>query len=268
MPSYPRPKSLGYRTDLIFPNYDGVIRECSEYLVIETPSNPQFHWGNFLLFKAPPQKGDLNRWKQLFRTELKNPAIQHLCFGWDTTNGEFGAHQEFLAAGFHPLESIVLSCQNVVSPPNFNEKISVRPIQKDSEWNAVLKNQIACRDEIFEYGPYQIFKGNQVKRWRKMVEAQLGHWFGAFIGDQLVGDLGIFKDQSLGRFQNVGTSPKFRRQGICGTLVHTASRLAFDEMNLKTLVMVADDDGNARRVYESVGFVPTEKQSGLSWWPR
>jgi hypothetical protein len=43
-------KSLGYRTDLIFPTFDGEIIDRGDYLVIRTPKNPTFYWGNFLLF--------------------------------------------------------------------------------------------------------------------------------------------------------------------------------------------------------------------------
>ena len=66
-------RSLGYRTDLFFPAFDGRIVDRGEYLVIQTPANPTYHWGNFLLFEAPPREGDLERWTQLFRQEIGEP---------------------------------------------------------------------------------------------------------------------------------------------------------------------------------------------------
>ncbi len=41
---------------------------------------------------------------------------------------------------------------------------------------------------------------------------------------------------------------------------------AFDGEILETLVMVADYDGPPARLYQSVGFQPTEVQVGLEWW--
>ena len=47
-------QSLGYRTDLFFPRFDGEVTDRGDYIVIRTPSNPTYHWGNFLLFNQPP----------------------------------------------------------------------------------------------------------------------------------------------------------------------------------------------------------------------
>lgn len=113
---------------------------------------------------------------------------------------------------------------------------------------------------------YRAFKERQMARYRGMVRAGLGHWFGAFLEGRLVADLGVFRDGELGRFQSVGTHPNFRRRGICGTLVYRAASYAYEAMGIRTLVMVADEHYHAARIYESVGFRPTEKQRGLGWW--
>jgi hypothetical protein len=42
--------------------------------------------------------------------------------------------------------------------------------------------------------------------------------------------------------------------------VHHASRYGFDELGARTLVMVADPDYLAVRVYRSVGFADSESQ--------
>jgi predicted GNAT family acetyltransferase len=107
-----------------------------------------------------------------------------------------------------------------------------------------------------------------MKRYRRMGQAGLGEWFGAFLDGRLVADLGVFTDGSVGRFQSVGTHPGYRRRGICGTLVHQASRHAFERIGVETLVMVADEHYFAAKIYESVGFQRTEKQVGLDWWEK
>jgi hypothetical protein len=37
-------------------------------------------------------------------------------------------------------------------------------------------------------------------------------------------------------------------------------------MGVETLVMAADEDYFAARIYESVGFMPTERQVGVHYW--
>src|SRR5690242_20581643 len=84
-----RIRSLGYRTDLIFARAHGEVADRGDHLVIRTPSNPGFYWGNFLLFAHPPEQGSLERWKERFHEEIaaRQPA-RHLAFGWDSPEGE------------------------------------------------------------------------------------------------------------------------------------------------------------------------------------
>ena len=73
--------------------------------------------------------------------------------------------------------------------------------------------------------------------------------------------MGLFTaSPGLARFQNVKTHPDARGRGLAGTLVHRVSRYGFDELGAQTLVMVADPEYLAIRVYRSVGFADTEHQ--------
>ena len=98
---------------------------------------------------------------------------------------------------------------------------------------------------------------------RALTEAGHGAWFGAFLDGTLVAQLGLITGISgLARYQNVETHPGARRRGLAGTLVwHAAVTALAGETS--TLVMVADPDDAAIRVYESVGFTVTEPQLGL-----
>jgi hypothetical protein len=59
-----RIRSLGYRTDLIFARAHGQVANRGDHLVIRTPSNPGFYWGNFLLSPVRRSKG---RWSAFTR---------------------------------------------------------------------------------------------------------------------------------------------------------------------------------------------------------
>jgi predicted GNAT family N-acyltransferase len=101
-----------------------------------------------------------------------------------------------------------------------------------------------------------------------MAEHGLGYWFGAFLHGQIVGDLGLYRDRGLGRFQSVETCPHFRRQGVCGRLIYEAAQFGFHHMGLERLVMVADEAYHAAKIYEAVGFVPVCKEYSAYWWNR
>ena len=139
-------------------------------------------------------------------------------------------------------------------------------LETDDEWLAATENQIRCRDDEHGEAGYRVFKEAEMRRYRAMAQAGRGAWFGAFLDGTLVADLGIYCDGGLGRFQTVETHPAFRRRGLAGSLVFQAARHALGPMRMETLVLVADADSPAERLYRSVGFLPTEYQVALERW--
>ena len=65
-----RIESLGRRTDLAFSRFAGEVQDHGDFLVLRTPSNPTYHWGNYLLFRSAPRSGDYQRWTALFEREF------------------------------------------------------------------------------------------------------------------------------------------------------------------------------------------------------
>jgi ribosomal protein S18 acetylase RimI-like enzyme len=253
---------------MIFARFDGLITDRGRYMVIRTPSNPSFYWGNFLLFDHPPGTGDLARWSQLFAEEIGSPpAILHQTFGWDSLHGEVGEVQQFLSADFHLDHSTVHTATQVKPPARLAPNINIRPLGLDADWDQALENQVRCRDTRYEENSYLKFMRQEMTRYRAMSAAGMGAWFGAFIGSQLVADLGLFHDGEFGRFQSVETHPDFRRRGIASTLIYQAARYALANFGIEGLVFVADHDSAAARLYQSMGFLPREQQVGLEYFP-
>ncbi len=260
-------KSLGYRTDLIFPAFDGEIIDRGAYLVVRTPSNPTFYWGNFLLFEYPPAEGEYARWTELFAKEIGiPPAIKHMTFGWDTVWGEQGLDAPFLANGFRRTLSTVLTARALLPPAHPAMGLAVRPLETDGDWAQAIECQVLTREPEFTESGYRIFRERAMDRYRRMAARGLGDWFGAFLAGKLVADLGIFHSGAVGRYQSVQTHPDFRRRGCAGTLVFEASRYAMEHYGLDTLVIVAETDSAAGRLYQSLGFAATEYQTGLEKW--
>jgi hypothetical protein len=62
--------SLGWQTDLIFARFDAQVIARPDYLLVRTPHNPTFWWGNFLLFDHAPVEGEGGRWLSSFESEI------------------------------------------------------------------------------------------------------------------------------------------------------------------------------------------------------
>ena len=259
-----KPNSLSIKTDLIFATFNGEVIDRGEYLVVRTPSNQGYHWGNYLAFGEAPKRGDEIRWPALFQKEFKDLAgVKHMAMTWDSQLP--GDPSGLIAKGFVYEPNKVLATAQIVQPAKFNSDVTVRPIATDSEWEAVIREQISVNDK-YDPAQFEIFKRAQVANYRRMANAGIGAWFGAFLGDRLTADLGVYCSQGVGRFQAVVTHPEFRRQGICGRLVHDAAIFAQKNFGAETLVMVADPDYHAARIYESVGFSAVEENYTVAWW--
>jgi hypothetical protein len=185
--------SLGYRTSLFFAAFDGQIIDRGNYQIIRTPTNPSFFWGNYLLFDRPPADGDYKRWCKLFADEIGSPPqVKHQTFGWDSSRDELGVIEPFLQNGFHREFGDVLAARQLHSPPRPASGLTVRPLCSDEEWDQSVENLVITREPEHSETGYRIFARGQMIRYRSMTDAGLGAWYGAFIGDRLVADLGIF----------------------------------------------------------------------------
>lgn len=78
--------NLGYITDLIFNRLNGVAEDMGDYTIIRTPSNPTYHWGNFLLFPEAPTSGCFDKWMAISDAEF-GKAPGHIAFGWQSAAG-------------------------------------------------------------------------------------------------------------------------------------------------------------------------------------
>jgi ribosomal protein S18 acetylase RimI-like enzyme len=255
--------SLGYRTDLMLLQLSGsVLTDKGEYVVIRTPANPAFWWGNYLLFRTPFAPGDAVARQATFQSEF--PDAEHLALGIDTTDGVAGPEDELTALGLEIDRSTVMTATEVREPARPNDTSQYRFLSSDDDWEQSLEMSLACATMKVDEA-YRVFNRRRAEAERSLCEAGKARWFGAFDGDRLQASLGLASDGSgVARFQNVQTHPDDRNRGIASTLVHRASRYGFDELGAHTLVMVADPGYLAIRIYRSLGFSDNEVQLGMA----
>lgn len=267
-------KSLGFRSELIFLEFDGEVLDRGEYTVVRTLTNPGFYWGNLLIFDRAPVKGDYAKWVATFDREFADPRIKHKTFAWDSLASEIGDVAEFEANNFKLEKNAVLSAKanEIYRPQKYNSAIEIRQLksgaepQAESDWYQNIELQTRTGEPHLTEAQWRDFSTQQSHRYREMIKAGRGAWFGAFLNNELVASLGLFHSNGVGRYQIVVTDENHRRQGIAATLVYEAAKYAFQNWNVQDLVMCADPDYFAIRIYESVGFKQTLTQHGVYWW--
>jgi ribosomal protein S18 acetylase RimI-like enzyme len=265
------PRSLVYATDLDVLAADHVVERRDGYLVVRSPGNPTFYWGNLLLFDEPPRPGDGPRWEATFDREFAGePRVRHRTFAWDTTDGQVGAAlDELVARGYLLEESVglVADAGGLGSHPRENPEVAIRALDPDADeeaWEGVLALQLANRDPSLAKDAYLAFCRARQSELRTLLRAGHGAWYVALApGDaEVVGACGIVVTGGRGRFQSVDTALAHRRRGICSRLVVEASRLSEADFGTERFVIVAEPGYHALGLYESLGFERRERAAG------
>jgi GNAT superfamily N-acetyltransferase len=253
-------RSVGLATDLELAATRGTIDDRGGYLVVATPDDPTYYFGNMLVLPAPPQVGEVGYWSRKFAEELgRDPAIRHVTFRWDGIAGDVGAADELAAAGFKVEVSQVLSARTINAP---RVELDVRPLAaREVTQTAELEYADADRhDEAFR----QFLLRRAV--WKQsLVATGKAMWFGAFDRGVLVGSLGLVALGTRARYQDVQTAATHRKRGIAAALLAAAAREVLP--SIQELVIVAEPDSAASRVYERIGFRAIERVASACRYP-
>ena len=227
--------SLGFRTDVALRVLEGAeVTDRGDHLVIRTPGNPDFWWGNFLLLARVPGPGQGREWLARFAAEF--PAARHVALGVDSTE-DAETPEEFAAAGLEADRATVLTAAQLRPPAHPNTEAEIRPLDGDGDWRQSVDLAIRC----FDGGEPGDFLERRAVARRRLTRAGAGAWFGAFENGRLLAQLGLFDaGDGYARYQHVETDPAARRRGLAGTLVWTAGRYGREVLGTSTFVIVAD----------------------------
>ena len=273
-----RISSLGYLTDLAVRRCEGSeITDHDDHVVIRSPRNPGYWWGNFLLLAQAPGRQELARW--LGRFEAEFPGAEHRAFGLDLISAEQSDASVFLAARFQAERNVVLTARTLRPARPAGVPAVIRQLAGDEDWrqSADLRRACAVADDGTEEGRAagasppdqpdprrQEFESRRLAARRQLTEDGIGAWLGAFVGGRLAAQLGVINaGGGLVRYQDVETHPDYRRRGLAGELVVSAYRTARTDFDAERLVIVADPGYHAIRLYESLGFVREQEQIGF-----
>lgn len=275
----PVPRSLVWATDVDTLPLDRVVERRDGYLLIRSPSNPTFYWGNLLLFDEPPRPGDGPTWEKLFEHEFADePRARHRTFAWDQAHGEAGAaREEFVERGYDLDESVGLIADAAQVQPHAreNREVVVQALDPaagaDEElWDAVVELQVAGREEGHDEESFRAFARPRLDSRRALFRQGRGAWYVAIdpASGEVAASCGIVVTAGRGRFQVVDTAAAFRRRGICSRLVVEAARHSVGAHGAERFVIVADLNYHALGLYESLGFERREHVVGVCRWPR
>ena len=252
------PHGLALVTELALAETRGRVTDRGDFLVVETPDDPGYYYGSLLVLRAAPQLGEVAFWSRRFADELgKQPEIRHVTFWWDGTTGDVGARDELLAAGFTIEQPQVMTSSRLAAQ---EAPLPIRVLSPD-EVLATAELAWTVGDRHDE--AYRQFLLRRAAWHRDLVARGTAHFHGAFDGEMLVSSLGLVELGELARYQDVQTHPAYRGRGLAGALLVAAA----DATRARTVVILAEPDSIASRVYERIGFHIAERTASACRYP-
>jgi len=259
----------GIDTDLMFNRVSGNVTRNDDYTVVRTPAAPGYYFGNLLVLNHAPQDGDRELLESDFARLIGTPPnIKHRAFLWPVSGNERFESDSFISAGYEFSENTVLIATpaELLRPAQENHAVTIRRYRDNADWSDWTAMQLADNSGKFPEPEFLNYLAGKQAVYERMIADNRGDWWGAFIEDKQVANLGLFFDGETARFQSVHTAASHRNQGICRALVHHVALDGFERA--VRLVMVADENYHAASVYESLGFQRSERMASLCWWPR
>lgn len=245
-----RTQSLGWATDLAVLELAGsTVEEFTDHLVVRSPSNPDFHWGNCIFVIDADAVDDADRWVDVFRRSFSHADWTAIGLaGMPTRRRAWERHglalelDDVLATRHPPRQT---------TPP---VGYVVRGLV-GQDWAQLVAREMAVNDESGQYDAvaHERFARARVASQRALVDQGAALFVGAFVGGRLVAELGIVDCGGTARYQNVGTAPEHRGRGVASHLIGVAATWAASR-GCAQWVIVTEATNPAGRVYRKAGF--------------
>jgi GNAT superfamily N-acetyltransferase len=244
---------LGWHTDLAVLRIHGsTVEERADHLVVRTPANPLYHWGNFVLVTDPSASDDADRWIRGFEEEFPDAGHRAIGLVAEPSDPEVWSKYGLSLEG-----DDVLATDDCPAPTPTPQGYLVRQLEDSIGWDQSTGLRVAelpeddRREAEFE----------RLRTEERIATSKSGKvaWFGAFHGDRLAAELGIVDcGGGIARYQSVVTAAEHRRHGLAGHLLGVAAGWAADR-GASRWVIVADAGSAASRLYQARGFAPADR---------
>jgi GNAT superfamily N-acetyltransferase len=241
----------GWATDLAVLELTGsTLTDHGDHLVVRSPRNPDYHWGNCLFVLDEDAVDDAARWVGTFRAAF--PGAAWIAIGLPRMPAEVAA---WTALGVDVELHDVLTTRTRPRTSPAPAGYQVRALAGDDDWAQSVR--LAVRENAltgdYDAVGYERFAITRAAWQRDLAERGVAAWFGAFADGVLVADLGIVRCGTTARYQAVGTDDAHRRRGLATHLLGVAAQWAADA-GCDRWVIVTEATNPAGRVYRGVGF--------------
>lgn len=256
--------NLGFLTDFKLLGADSEIIEYTHYFLVKTPSNPTFIDGNCLVLKSPELLKDKTKLEKDFKTHFGLETNQHhLSFKlMEVISGELLSTYLKDQYEYDKLAVMTYEAKKNTTRVLENTAWEIRAFSLDADWEQWAKNEIEERPSIFTESSFKNYLWGRIAVYKALTRQGFGNFYGLFQKGELLASAGLYVFDGIGRFQQVRTLEKARRQGMCKALIQFI--YVQNASKMEEAVIVADEEYHALKLYEGLGFKSKENQYSLT----
>lgn len=243
---------VGWATELAVLRGSGaVLEDRREHLLVRSPGNPDFHWGNCIIVTEEDAIEDAGRWASEFRAAF--PGASWVAIGLIRMPHDQDA---WTAEGLDVELDDVLTARTLPRQTPLPDGYAVRRLS-GQDWSQMVARAVAANERTHEHEAQSFlrFASQQARTRRELSERDGAAFFGAFADNTLVADLGIVRCGTTARYQSVSTDDEHRRRGLASHLLGVAARWSSDR-GCDRWVILTEAANPAGRVYRALGFEP------------
>lgn len=260
---------LGLRSEFVIDHLESELIEEDEVIVLRSPLNQHYYFGNLLALKVPLDRYTPEQWQARFKQAFRDlPEVRHCTLQWLRSEPLPTNVKAFQQQGFRFEENHVLTLRRTdfTAPAKQNNDCHYRPLQSESDWAQWTALNIAEQFNEHREDELRPYLQGRIRNYRALEQQGYGETLGAFLGEQLIGYAGLYHWQNLARFQNVHVIEEHQNKAIARTLLTRLIERLPDTVS--DLVIMADEHYHASDLYQSLGFAVTERECSLCWWPK
>jgi len=258
----------GTRSDLVVHRFGVELLDGDGFVVVRTPANPIFYFGNLIFLEQPNQRS-VDDWIALFQNCFSDiPDINHCTLVWNKRDSSVDWNSNLKDKGFQLEDIDVRSVtQSQWQKPEmlFPDELEIRDFNNESDWQQWFDLNLKNRDPAHTETDYIAFLEGQRFTYQRLINEEQGFHSGIFTETgQLVAFAGLYFLNGLGRFQFVFTCPGHRRMGLCKHLLTFMAQRGF--MSAEQLIILADEHDHATKLYQNLGFRLMDVESSACRW--
>jgi hypothetical protein len=247
----------GLASDAALLGPESRVEVFEDHALVRTPARRDFWCGNALWLRQAPASAEaaLALWRRHFDPE----EIERIVIQWEVAAGNAASA---LVAGAESIDVLVDGFDGAPAAGRAGRCVEVAdPALFERIVDATLASQAAGdngnRDERYTRWQYAEY-------WARRCAGRL-RWFAALDGDDLCSACGVVVHRGVARHVDVLTVLGRRRQGWADAVVRHAARAVRGEA--QRLVIAAEPDSSAGRLYRRIGFELATRQWSLSLPP-